>query len=203
MSVQVFSIAFSIVMIGMLIFVLMNIHALQVAKAGKVTKPCRATKRIFGYMPSFIKINGVKIDVSEDTQMLVCGNSMKEYRIFDGQRIYVKPLSENEKYNIQKFPVLALEIVDNPIENDAKFKLRKFVGYAPNEDWGCFYEAYRHKMKISKADFVQQCSKKYEKMQNRDKLPLAVSETYDEDRGGILYSLHPISVIYGKVEYAL
>lgn len=58
-------------------------------------------------------------------------------------------------------------------------------------------------MKISKADFVQQCSKKYEKMQNRDKLPLAVSETYDEDRGGILYSLHPISVIYGKVEYAL
>lgn len=36
-------------------------------------------------------------DVSDDMQMIVCGNSMQHYHIYDGQRIYVRKMGNEEK----------------------------------------------------------------------------------------------------------
>lgn len=203
MSVTVFCIAFPIVMIGMLVFLFLNIQSLPVVKAGKVTKLCADRKMVFGQMPSHIKINGVSKDVSKDVKMLVDGNSMRLYNLVDGQRIYVKTLNDEEKKHIVRFPVLVLNIVNNPIVDDAKYKLRKCVGYVNGNDWEQLYDQYRDRMKISIEDFIKQCASKYEKTREEDRTNLILSETFDEDRDRVTYSLHPVDSIYGKVEFAI
>lgn len=204
MSVPVFVTAFIVLMVGMAFMLVLNYHSLPVVKAGKVTKWSGKTKRVLGYMPSStLVVDGRKVDVSGDKRMLVCGNSMKEYQIFDGQRIYVKPLSDEEKRKIVRFPVLVLNIVDHPDKSDADYKLRKFVGYAESNNWNEVYERFLQRIKIPKAEFVAQCAAKYAKLPQREEGQLVVSETYDEDKNMVLYSLHPVSAVFGRVEYVL
>ena len=81
MNITLFIIAFLLTIVGMLVFLIMNFKSLPVVKAGKVTKPCKENKHVFGCMPSYIFINGVKRDVSKDMQMIVCGNSMQNYNM--------------------------------------------------------------------------------------------------------------------------
>lgn len=203
MNITVFTIAFIATMLGMLLLLALNSQTLLVVKAGKVNKPCEGSKRTWGIMPSRIRIGGKIVDVSKDQQMLVCGNSMKFYRVFDGQRIYVKLLTEMEKQKISTYPVLVFNIVNNPIKNDAQFKLRKFVSYVTTNDWDKVYEANSHRIKISKEAFVDQCASKSESFSPEEKKHLVLSETYDDEKDEVRYSLHPVSTIYGKVEYAL
>lgn len=202
MSATLFSIAFSIMVIGMLGLLFSSIQPLPAVKAGKVTKLCKERSWIFGRMPSVISINGVKIDVGDDLRMLVCGNSMKNYHIFDGQRIYVRPMEKREKEEIKRFPVLVFNIV-NGIKGDAKYKLRKFVGYVTNDNFTDFYAAHQDRIKVSVETFIAQCMPKYNKLKERYSEKLVLSETYDEDKNIVLYSLHPVSTILGKVEYAM
>lgn len=203
MSVTVFIVAFLTMMVGMAVFLLLNFYTLPVVKAGKVTKFCSKTKRVFGYMPNSIKVNGVKVDLSKDEKMLVNGNSMKDYNLFDGQRIYVKRLSDDEKRNIATYPVLVFNIVNNPKANDAEYKLRKFVGYVDSDDWQKIFDRFRGRIKISETDFVNQCTDKYAKTPLTDRGHLVLSETFDEDKASVSYSLHPVASVFGKVEYAL
>ena len=204
MSVPVFTVAFIVLMIGMAFLLLLNYHSFPVVKAGKVDKWSGKTRRMLGYLPAKkLVVNGRRVDVSKDKKMVVCGNSMKDYHIFDGQRIYVKPLSDAEKREIVRFPVLVLNIVDHPDKSDADYKLRKFVGYAASNDWGKVYEQLRERIKIPQADFETQCVKKYAKLPQAGKERLVVSETYDEASRAVQYSLHPVSAVYGKVEYVL
>lgn len=203
MDTCVFAIAFIILMVGMGGMLVLNYHTLPVVKAGKVTKWSGKAKRMLGYMPDKWVVDGKKIDVSKDKKMVVCGNSMKDYRIYDGQRIYVKPLSDEEKRSISRFPVLVLDIVNQPDRSDANYKLRKFVGYVESSDWEKVYEQFCQRIKIPKMDFVKQCATKYAKLLQEGEKQLVLSETFDEDRKAVVYSLHPVKAVFGKVEYAL
>lgn len=206
MSISVFVIAFLMMMFGMLVFLFINFKTLPVVKAGKVTKVCSKDKHVFGFMPNCIKKGNMRIDLSRDEKMIVDGNSMKLYKILDGQRIYVRKMSENERKEITTYPVLVFNIINNPNTNDAQYKLRKFVGYVNSDDserWEEVFACFENRIKIPKADFVNQCIVKYQKMPQTDRRNMVLSETFDEDKNCILYSLHPVSTIYGKVEYAL
>lgn len=202
MSVTLFTIAFTIMIVGMLVLLVSSIQTLPVVKAGKVTKPCKGKNWVLGKMPSNIRINGVRKDVSKDFQMLVCGNSMKNYNIFDGQRIYVKEIADKDKGEIKRFPVLVFHIV-NGEKGDAKYKLRKFVGYVADDNFKDLYETYRDRIKVSETSFVAQCASKYEELRKKNTGKFVLSETYDEDKDVVSYSLHPVDTILGKVEYAL
>ena len=202
MNVTLFAIVFFLTIVGMLVFLFLNIKSLPVVKAGKVTKPCREIKRIFGYMPSRIFINGVKKDVSEDMQMVVCGNSMQNYHIYDGQRIYVREMMDEEKNGITRYPVLVFHIV-NGEPGDAKYKLRKFVGYVDNDNLHDLFASKQDRIKVSEDVFCSQCEEKLRKLRQKESYRLVLSETYDEDQKAILYSLHPVTTIFGKVEYAM
>lgn len=202
MSVTLFSIVFPIMIFGMLALLFMNMQTLPVVKAGKVTTLCREKCAVFGDIPSSITVNGVKMDVSKDLKMLVNGNSMKNYHIFDGQRIYVKTMTDDEKGHIKHFPVLVFHIVDG-IKGDAKYKLRKFVGYVTDNNFKELYATYQGRIKVTMETFIGQCTPKYSKLREKYSEKLVLSETYDEDRNIVLYSLHPVSTILGKVEYAM
>ena len=203
MSLTVFSIAFSIMIAGMIAFLILNFRTLPVVKAGKVTKLCPKNVRVLGYMPRTIKVNGTKIDVSRDEKMLVRGNSMKDFNICDGQRIYVRILSVEEKKTITRYPVLVFNIVDNPNKDDAEYKLRKFVGYVTSNRWSEIYDKFNDRIKISEQAFTRQCASKYSRLSSSEQCDLVLSETFNEDKHEVCYSLHPISTVYGKVEYAL
>ena len=203
MDIIVFAIAFGIMMIGMIVLMLLNTYSLPVVKAGKVTKFCNKKKCVFGAMPNRVRINNQDIDLSDNEKMVVSGNSMKEYRIFDGQRIYVKRYSEDEKNTIQRYPVLVFNIVNTPNEKDATYKLRKFVGYITTCNWTDVFVTFQDRIKIDKDTFTSLCEQKYAKTPQADRDRLVLSETYDEEHNTVLYSLHPVSTIYGKVEYAV
>lgn len=203
MNVVVFAIAFGVMMIGMIIILLLNFNSLPVVKAGKVTKFCDKKKFVFGTMPNRVRINNRVVDLSDDEKMVVSGNSMKEYDIFDGQRIYVKRYSEDERNTIQRYPVLVFNIVNNPNEKDAVFKLRKFVGYITNDNWSDIFVTFQDRIKTDHETFTRLCTEKYAKIPKADRDRLVLSETYDEELNTVLYSLHPVSTIYGKVEYAV
>lgn len=202
MSITLFSITFTIMILGMLGLLFSSIQSLPSVKAGKVTKLCKEKKWVLGTMPSTIKINGVKFDVSKDLKMLVNGNSMQDYHIYDGQRIYVKTMTEDEKENIKHFPVLVFHIVEG-IKGDAKYKLRKFVGYVTNDNFKELYITYQSRIKVPMETFIAQCTPKYTKLREKYSEKLVLSETYDEDKNIVLYSMHPASTILGKVEYAM
>lgn len=202
-SVIIFAIVFLLMMLGMGWFLIANFRTLPVVKAGKVTKICNKNEKVFGLMPDKIRLKGQSIDLSKDIKMVVCGNSMKYYNIHNGQRIYVEKIEEAEKGDISTFPVLVLDIVNNPNKEDAAYKLRKFVGYTDNEDWSGYYEKLRNRIKVPEDIFVSQCSEKYRKMNPAPNEQLVLSETYDEDKNEVCYSLHPVSSIYGKVKYAI
>lgn len=202
MNVTLFAIVFFLTIVGMLVFLFLNIKSLPVVKAGKVTKPCKEIKYIFGYMPSRILINGVKKDVSEDMQMVVCGNSMQNYHIYDGQRIYVREMMDEEKNGITRYPVLVFHII-NGEPGDAKYKLRKFVGYVDNDNLHDLFASKQDRIKVSEDVFRSQCEEKLRKLSQKESDRLVLSETYDEDQKAILYSLHPVTTIFGKVEYAM
>lgn len=203
MNVTLFIIVMTISSIGMIAFVLCNMRKLPVVKAGKADELHPRLKYTFGKMPSIVKVNGVSVDLNDDVEMLVCGNSMKDYNIHDGQRIYVKEYKEDsEKLNIKTHPVLVFRITQKLVEEDADFKLRKFVGYLDGQpDWNIVYERYKNRIHIDKDIFIAQCEEKYNKTTDREHLVL--SETYSEKKKVILYSMHAAKTIYGKVEYAM
>lgn len=188
--------------LGMLGLLFSSIRHLPSVKAGKVTKLCKEKTWVLGTIPSVVSINGVKFDVSKDLKMFVFGNSMKNYNIFNGQCIYVKEMSEEEKSEIKRFPVLVFHIVDG-IKGDAKYKLRKFVGYVANDNFKELYQAHQDRIKVPVETFIEQCTPKYNKLREKYSEKFVLSETYDEDKDEVLYSLHPVSTIFGKVEYAM
>ena len=70
MNTIVFTISFSIIAVGMLALLLLDIKMLPVAKAGKVTKYYKKTNLVLANMPQKLIINGEKIDVHNDFKMI-------------------------------------------------------------------------------------------------------------------------------------
>lgn len=197
MSVTVFIIAFVISMLGLILFLAVNIHSYPVVKAGKVSKTCARKRLVFC---------NVKRSAGETAgnhvRMVVKGNSMKDYRISDGQVVIVRKYSASETANIQTYPVIVFRIKDNPNVNDAEYKLRKYVGRIGTRNCEELYNTYQTRIKISKEKFIAQCMFKFEKLGGVNE-PLVLSETYDEDKLETVYSMHPVSSIYGKVVSAI
>ena len=198
---------FILMMAGCLVLLLWGgVHTLSVTKAGKVDKYCPARKSVIGNIPQEAEIDGVTVDLSHCEVMLVCGNSMKDYNIFNNQRIYVKKYSTDaEKNSIERYPVLVFSIIDPP-EGDALYKLRKFVGYIADVNTSAeeAYELYSQRIRIPREVFLTQYERKCRKLADANCASrLVLSETYDEDAHETTYSLHHVSTIYGKVEYAV
>lgn len=203
MNVTLFTIVFLMMMGSIVYLLLSNVKRLPVVKAGKVTKFCNRTQFVFGRIPTSIVINGRKIDVHDKEILLVQGNSMKDYQIHDGQKVFISKMDDLSKKHITTFPVLVFRIVNKENEDDADFKLRKFVSYVHDDQWSRLYHSLQDRMKIDESVFIRQCDAKYAKLSDSDKVSLVLSETFDEDRNIVAYSLHPVSSIYGKVEYAI
>ena len=77
------------------------------------------------------------------------------------------------------------------------------MGYVDNENLKDLFVSKQDRIKVSEDVFVSQCEEKLRKLRLKDSSRLVLSETYDEDQKAILYSLHPVTTIFGKVEYAM
>lgn len=192
-----------IFIIALQIFMLVSDRRLfEVVRAGKVNKTtarykirrqkkCRRTASLEPY--------------------IVCGESMRDYDIHNGDMVYVQTFKPAEKDRIVTFPVLMFAIKDMGCLK-SRYKLRKFVSYIDNLqccDWGNVYERHKDRFegKIGKEDFCNMCREKVSKLSAGQNNPAAtekpvryvLSETREEK---YLYSLHPVDTVYGKVCYA-
>ncbi len=143
-------------------------------------------------------INGQKQNVEKMLSLIVCGNSMKEYNIYDGNRVYVNVLSETEKSNIEKYPVIVYDNKHRKHEWFSHYKLRKFVGYVNDID--NLFETYKDRIKTSKELFeydIQNSSCDKNDLTKK----IVLSETFDKKLNRCRYSLHHAENIVGVVKY--
>lgn len=152
-----------------------------------------------------ISIGDRQIDASKLSHMVVAGDSMKDYNINDGDNVLIETFNSQQKKNITRYPVVVISLREPRKPFDSDMKLRKFVGYVDDENWGDTYERYRDRVKadVTKDDFVASCQKSYGKYQFPLASPRAgvLSETYDADEQSYHYSVHSSDSIYGKVVY--
>ncbi|MBD5292823.1 MAG: hypothetical protein HDS23_06210 [Bacteroides sp.] len=198
-----FIIVISIILIIQIISICSFIRFCPVAKAGKVTKFYWKYKLLFGKEPNTIICDGEKINVSSYEELYVHGNSMIDYDIHNGQKVFVSVFDNQEKQSIEGYPVLAFHIYN--MKCQSPYKLRKFVGYIDDinaRNWVDLYHRYRERIKINETQFVSDLNKK-----NVNDLNLAeryiLSETYEDDSNVYRYSLHPVSSLYAKVMYVV
>ncbi len=187
--------------------VLLGFVRLETVKAGKVSKTCPRVVFMNRRDNGRITVDGRTIDVSGMLHLAVCGNSMRDYDIWDGQEIYAQRIVDDaDKRNINDYPVVVFDIVKAKFY-DSQYKLRKFVGYGcldySDDDWEAIYEKNKARIKINKEEFVRKCLVKAENLKSQDvSCDVVLSETYDEEAGKHDYSLHPVNTVFAIVEYA-
>ena len=166
-----------------------------------------ADKYVFGRAVtrrlSKVSVGDCQVDSTDYEQMVAAGDSMKDYNIHNGDSILVSPYSDQEKRHINRYPVVAIKLRGSKKPFDSDMKLRKFVGYIRETNWGNAYSLYQARIKpsVSREDFIASCSKSYQKHQFTlsESQPAVLSETYDVDSCRYHYSVHPVDFIYGKV----
>ncbi|MCQ2078027.1 MAG: hypothetical protein MJZ20_13550 [Bacteroidaceae bacterium] len=202
MNVTLFLFVMALVVVSQCAILYLSLRRVSTVKAGNVLKYCPATKCRVGSKPRQIQVNGAYVDVSSLEQLVVCGNSMHDYRINNGQTVFVSRI--NDKESISTHPVVVFNITNAP-SHQSKYKLRKMVSYAEgyDQDWNVIYRENNNRIRISQNDFVTMCQNKVKKMQEAGIVNerFIVSETYDEDLHEYRYSLHPVSTLYAKVKY--
>lgn len=202
MNVTLFLFVMALVVVSQCAILYLSLRRVSTVKAGNVLKYCPATKCRVGSKPRQIQVNGAYVDVSSLEQLVVCGNSMHDYRINNGQTVFVSRI--NDKESISAHPVVVFNITNAP-SHQSKYKLRKMVSYAEgyDQDWNVIYRENNNRIRISQNDFVTMCQNKVKKMQEAGVVNerFIVSETYDEDLHEYRYSLHPVSTLYAKVKY--
>ena len=202
MNVTLFLFVMALVVVSQCAILYLSLRRVSTVKAGNVLKYCPATKCRVGSKPRQIQVNGAYVDVSSLEQLVVCGNSMHDYRINNGQTVFVSRI--NDKESISAHPVVVFNITNAP-SHQSKYKLRKMVSYAEgyDQDWNVIYREDNNRIRISQNDFVTMCQNKVKKMQEAGIVNerFIVSETYDEDLHEYRYSLHPVSTLYAKVKY--
>lgn len=202
MNVTLFLFVMALVVVSQCAILYLSLRRVSTVKAGNVLKYCPATKCRVGSKPRQIQVNGAYVDVSSLEQLVVCGNSMHDYRINNGQTVFVSRI--NDKESISAHPVVVFNITNAP-SHQSKYKLRKMVSYAEgyDQDWNVIYRENNNRIRISQNDFVTMCQNKVKKMQEAGIVNerFIVSETYDEDLHEYRYSLHPVSTLYAKVKY--
>lgn len=204
MNVTLFLFVMALVVVSQCAILYLSLRRVSTVKAGNVLKYCPATKCRVGSKPRQIQVNGAYVDVSSLEQLVVCGNSMHDYRINNGQTVFVSRINDKDKESISTHPVVVFNITNAP-SHQSKYKLRKMVSYAEgyDQDWNVIYRENNNRIRISQNDFVTMCQNKVKKMQEAGIVNerFIVSETYDEDLHEYRYSLHPVSTLYAKVKY--
>ena len=203
MNLVWFYIIITIAVSGMLTMLFIEFPIRRRAKAGT------ADKYVFGRTVvrrlSKVDVGDRSVDASDYEQMVAAGDSMQDYNIHNGDSILVSPYDEQGKLHIDRYPVLAIKLRSPMKPFDSDIKLRKFVGYVVNQEWGVAYDRYRDRVKpaVSRDDFVASCAKSYGKHQFTlsEAKPAVLSETYDVDTRCYHYSVHPAENVYGKVVF--
>lgn len=204
MNTTLFFIIITLSVIGIAAMLIIEFPICRRVKAGTANKFVFG-KAIVRRLDRELKSGIGIVKVHDYKQMVVAGNSMKDYDIHDGDIVLVKTYDDQSKKEIHTHPVIAIKLSGqrNPLDSD--MKLRKFVGYATDQKWGALYDRYSDRVKqgVSRDDFIASCSKSYDKKpfaieQNN---PAVISETYDVDSHRYHYSVHPVNLLYGKVMY--
>ena len=204
MNTTWFFIILTLSVVGIAAMLLIEFPLRRRVKAGT------ANKFIFGKafarrLGSELKTDHDFVDPKDYEQMVVAGNSMKDYNIHDGDIVLVKTYDERSKMEIDTYPVVAIKLCKNWNPFDSDMKLRKFVGYARDQKWDAVYDSFKKRVKnsVSREDFIASCKKSFEKNPftiEKDH-PAIVSETYDENSRQYHYSVHPVNLLYGKVAF--
>lgn len=198
-----FVVVISIILIIQIFSICSFIRFCPVAKAGKVSKFYWKYKLLFGKEPNIIVCDQEMINVSSYKELYVHGNSMKDYDIHNGQKVFVSVFENHEKESIEGFPVVAFHIYN--MKCQSPYKLRKFVGYVDDiksRNWAELYRRYRERIKIDEIQFISDLDKKnIPGLMSSDRYIL--SETYEDDSNAYRYSLHPVSSLYAKVMYVV
>lgn len=206
MNVSVFLLVIALIAVSQFVILYLSLRQVYTVKAGNVLKFSPAKKWRVGSKPNHIQVNGAYVDVRSLEQLIVCGNSMHDYQINNGQAVFVELYDDHGRESIATHPVVVFNITDAS-SVQSRYKLRKMISYAEgyNQDWEHIYVANRNRIRISGNDFVNMCLAKVRKMQQAGiaEERLIVSETYDEDLHAYRYSLHPMSTLYGKVRYVV
>ena len=206
MNTTYFLVIMSLVVISQIIVLLVSVRSVDTVKAGNVLKHSPATKLRIGSKPRKLLVGQDYVDVSALEQLVVCGNSMKDYQIHNGQCVFVSTFNYQDKFQIENHPVVVLAI-SNAGKFESKYKLRKMIAYAEgfDTDWHILFNNNRTRIKIDEATFVAKCAEKASKLRAAGVSDgkLILSETYDEDLGICRYSLHPAETLYGIVKYAV
>lgn len=195
----------------LLVILCSNVPLLYTVKAGKANKCCLVRKLGGRKNPKEIEIDGRLEDVSSLDPMLVCGDSMRQYDIKDGNTILVEKMTEDEKNNISTHPILVFSISKKNGDSlrekfDSHYKLRKFLQYVnmPHlADWNQVYKNLpKNLQRTTVKEFSEICSKKAGLIRDYDPSERYVlSETYLCETRKNDYSFHPVSTIYAKVCY--
>ncbi|MBR6227705.1 MAG: hypothetical protein IKQ79_05330 [Bacteroidales bacterium] len=203
MDLTWYYIIISLSVVGLIAMLLIEFPICQRVKAGT------ADKYVFG---GTVARRMPKISVDEHyygttcyKQMVVAGDSMQDYNIHNGDNIFVDPYDDQGKLNIKRYPVIAITLREPHLPFDSGLKLRKFVGYVGNDDWGAAYDRYisRVKKTVTREKFIASCKKSY----NKHPFPLEnsnsgiISETYDVESCSYHYSVHSVGLVYGKVMF--
>ena len=103
----------ALVFLPSLILYLQNTGFLQYVKAGKVDDFCLRYAFVLNAHKKQLRVKGILHDVSSLLMFVVHGNSMCQYGVKSGQRIFVQKLNDNtSKDAIQTHPMLMLSIID-------------------------------------------------------------------------------------------
>lgn len=197
-----------------------QVKTYRTVKAGKVENinafPATTDKRDIIKNKRFL-VGDKTVDPNEYEIFIVCGSSMSNYEINDGDAILVSRLYGNQRFEIKGCPILVFEIDINkdsiqgsyipPVE----FKLRKFITYINDstEFDNAFDEIQSQNPDlIGRKEEIREkynlCIEKYKGNNiETDNIVLIMSSTLDTEIGMVKYSFHPIKFLYGQVEYAI
>lgn len=208
MTTLTFSIVFGLVITAIVVMLALSVKRIPTVKAGKVDKFCLRYELSGRKQSDKIVCDDRLINVEGMDVLSVCGNSMSDYGIRNGNIVYVNTIkNEEEKMHISTHPVLVLDILKGS-KIQSQYKLRKFVSYVDDVshvDWGLVYDKVNKdfRMKISREDFISTLTNKVKKLDSDLMARYVLSETLNEQSLLHEYSLHTASSIHGTVKYVI
>ena len=205
MNSLAFLIVFAIIIMAQIALLCSMLFCADTALAGNVETFSLRSSLTTKPLHKNLKIGSELIDLSPYMSLIVHGNSMQQYKIYDGQRIYVETYkTDNEKKGITNRPVVVFKI-NHSCRLFSQYKLRKFVvyiDYNDKTDWKGIYHAHKEQIQVDESRFLSDMETTISKISNKTGR-LVLSETYDEFLGCVRYSLHHYTNLVGKVKYAI
>lgn len=194
---------FVLVFMPSIIAYMASLGGVQFVKAGKVDDFCLRYALVTHANMKKIRVAGIEVDVSALLMYLVHGNSMSQFGVRNGQRVFVEKISNGMRNGITTHPMLMFNIVGMG-KWQSQYKLRKFISYiemgTPN--WDEVYESNKEYITALTRDaFVAAMQRKQEKVDLEHERHI-LSVTYNEHSRALEYSLHPVSSLFGVVKYA-